>query len=141
MSRYHSPLSMKYCDNAISSSRPLIAPPLVRTVDPIVTQRNRNAFTAIMARVTSSGCAAFQKRMRSRAAGRELLMQSTQCEPTSTCVRHWLQAGRPQRVQCRPVAVSGCLVQYSRIGGGNDISEAQPRVSYCWSALAEVKIS
>jgi hypothetical protein len=28
--------------------------------------------------------------------------------------------------------MSGCLVQYSRIGGGNDISEAQPPLPLGW---------
>ena len=43
---------------------------------------------------------------RSRVGGRAALMHSQHCDPTAAWCRHSEHAGRPQRVQCRPVSRS-----------------------------------
>jgi hypothetical protein len=54
------------------------------------------------------GRLAAHRRMASRGGGCASLMQSTHCEPTDADTRQSLQAGRPHRVQARPVARMGC---------------------------------
>ena len=48
-----------------------------------------------------------QRRMDSRVEGRLSRMQSAHWDPTAAGVRQSVQAGRPQRVQARPVAREG----------------------------------
>ncbi len=53
------------------------------------------------------GLLAAHRRMASRAGGWASRTQSWHWEPTLACTRQSAQAGRPQRVQVRPVARVG----------------------------------
>ena len=53
------------------------------------------------------GRLAAQRRMASLGGGSASRTHSTQCEPDAAWTRQSVQAGRPQRVQARPVARGG----------------------------------
>jgi hypothetical protein len=63
-----------------------------------------------------------QRRARSDGAGAAARTHSKHCEPTAAWIRHSGQAGRPHRVQRRPVSRSGWWKQVAAVLGRSVVS-------------------